>query len=121
MIRRIATAALLLALLPSLISAAPVPLGSGSHPPRTTAVHVTKQRHIVTRPAVRAHAQHACSYETAPFRLGPQQVVDPIDYPYGEVIAWSCVDAQTAIAEFNARLTAMQAQAAAYRAAHPVP
>jgi hypothetical protein len=113
MIQRIATAALLLALLPSLISAAPapVPLGSSSSSPRT----------IVTRPAARARPQHACNYETAPFRLGPQQVVDPIDYPYGEVIAWSCVNAQTAIAEFNARLTAMQAQAAAYRAAHPVP
>jgi hypothetical protein len=80
-----------------------------------------QRRHIVTRPAARARPQHACNYETAPFRLGPQQVVDPIDYPYGEVIAWSCVDAQTAIAGFNARLTAMQAQAAAYRAAHPVP
>ena len=120
MIQRIATAALLLALLPSLISAAPapVPLGSSSSSPRTIAV---QWRHIVTRPAARARPQHACNYETAPFRLGPQQVVDPIDYPYGEVIAWSCVDAQTAIAEFNARLTAMQAQAAAYRAAHPVP
>ena len=120
MIQRIVTAALLLALLPSLISAAPAPLppASSSQPPRTIAV---QRRHIVTRPAARARPQHACSYETAPFRLGPQQVVDPIDYPYGEVIAWSCVDAQTAIAEFNARLTAMQAQAAAYRAAHPVP
>lgn len=112
MIRRIGAAVLLLALLPSLVSSAPPPLLAAGTSGRSPAT--------VARPAEPKQPLQSCSYDNAPFRLGPQRVVDPIGYPYGEVMAWSCADAQTAIDEFNTRLAAMQSQAAAYRAAHPI-
>ena len=62
----------------------------------------------------------ACSYETATSRLS-QGVSDPIGIPYGFVQAWSCSgDTQAVVAELNARVSDMQAQAAAYRASHPI-
>lgn len=62
----------------------------------------------------------ACTWETAPARLS-QQIVDPIGYPFGHVSAWSCDgDTQAVIAELADRASAMQAEAAAYRQAHPI-
>jgi hypothetical protein len=62
----------------------------------------------------------ACTWETAPARLR-QQIEDPIGYPFGEVSAWSCAgDSQAVIAELAQRAAEMQAQAAAYRASHPI-
>lgn len=50
-----------------------------------------------------------------------QVVVDPVGAPYGEVKAWSCTgDSAGAIAELHALQSAMEQQAAAYRAAHPI-
>jgi hypothetical protein len=67
-----------------------------------------------------APVTQACTWETAPARLR-QQIEDPIGYPYGMVEAWSCSgDAQAVIAELQTRVDAMQSEAAAYRAAHPI-
>ena len=50
-----------------------------------------------------------------------QIVTDPSGAPYGEVKAWSCGgDASSAIAELRERQAAMQTEADAYRAAHPI-
>lgn len=50
-----------------------------------------------------------------------QIVIDPAGAPYGEVRAWSCTgDASAAIAELRELQAAMQQEAAAYRAAHPI-
>lgn len=98
-------------LLPALLSIAPVPAAR-------PIVHRTWLA-IPQRAAAAAMAQ-ACTYETAPARLR-QQIEDPIGYPYGMVEAWSCDgDAQAVIAELAQRAAAMQADAAAYRAAHPI-
>ena len=69
---------------------------------------------------VQAAHQPGCTWETAPARLR-QQISDPYGWPYGEVAAWSCSgNSQAVIAELQARASAMRAEAAAYRAAHPI-
>jgi len=68
----------------------------------------------------RAPLTQACTFETAPARL-QQQIEDPIGYPYGFVTAFSCAgDVQAVIAELESRASAMQAEASAYRQAHPI-
>lgn len=50
-----------------------------------------------------------------------QIVYDPSGAPYGEVSAWSCSgDASGAITELKERQTTMEAEAAAFRIAHPI-
>jgi hypothetical protein len=69
---------------------------------------------------VQTAQQPSCTWETAPARLR-QQIEDPIGYPFGQVSAWSCSgDAQAVVAELAERAAAMQAEAAAYRQAHPI-
>jgi hypothetical protein len=69
---------------------------------------------------VQTAQQPACTWETAPARLR-QQIADPHGYPFGMVAAWSCDgDAQAVIAELTQRAGQMQAEAARYRAAHPI-
>ena len=69
---------------------------------------------------IHAPPAQPCTWETAPARLR-QQIEDPIGYPFGYVEAWSCDgDSQSVIAELQTRAATMQAQAAAYRAAHPL-
>ncbi len=125
MIRRIATTVLLLALQPSLVSVAPapLPLATVTHPPLVMTV-VPRGLRLPTAPAPRpaaviAPSRQDCTYDHAATRLS-QQVADPAGYPFGEVTAWACGAPQAAWDEFNARLAAMQAQAAAYRATHPI-
>ncbi len=91
-----------------LLSVAPVP---AARAPTVYRVRLT----IASAPA-----QQACTWETAPARLS-QQIEDPIGYPYGQVTAFSCDgDSAAVIAELNERAAAMQAEAATYRAAHPI-
>lgn len=72
-----------------------------------------------TRLSVQTGAQ-ACTWEIAPARLR-QEIVDPAGIPYGNVQAWSCSgDTAAVVAELNERASTMQAEAAAYRAAHPL-
>lgn len=62
----------------------------------------------------------ACTFETAPAKLSAQ-IEDPIGYPFGFVQAWSCSGNGLAVAqELETRATAMQAEAQAYRLAHPI-
>jgi hypothetical protein len=69
---------------------------------------------------VQSAAQPGCAWETAPARLR-QTIEDPIGYPFGQVSAWSCSgDSSAVVAELAARASAMQAEAAAYRQAHPI-
>ena len=71
---------------------------------------------------VQTHAAVAqeCTFDTAPARLR-QTIEDPIGYPFGQVSAFSCSgDVQAVIAELAERSAAMQADAAAYRQAHPI-
>lgn len=97
--------ALLLAL--PLLSIAPVPAAR-------PAVYHARLTIVQT-----AQAQ-GCTWETAPARL-EQTIEDPIGYPYGVVTAFSCAgDAQAVIDELAQRAREMQAEAAAYRAAHPI-
>lgn len=49
-----------------------------------------------------------------------QIVYDPTGVPYGEVAAWTCGNAEGAITELRSRIAEMQAQAATYRAEHPI-
>lgn len=71
-----------------------------------------------TRLAVQTGAQ-ACTWEIASARLR-QEISDPLGIPFGNVQAWNCAgDSAAVIAELNQRARAMQAEAAAYRAAHP--
>lgn len=63
--------------------------------------------------------KQVCTYENAPARFR-EVIIDPAGAPYGEIAAWSCTGAQSAIDEFQSRKVEMQAQAAAYRAAHPM-
>lgn len=64
--------------------------------------------------------QASCSWDTAPARLR-QRIVDSAGVPFGEVAAWSCDGDSTAvIAELQTRAAAMQSEASAYRAAHPL-
>lgn len=75
-----------------------------------------------TRLAVQTSAPPAqeCTFETANARLR-QEVADPIGYPFGNVTAFSCSgDTQAVIAELETRVATMQAEAAAYRSAHPI-
>lgn len=67
-----------------------------------------------------ARTAQACTFETAPARLRAT-IEDPIGYPYGQVTAFSCSgDVQAVIAELESRTATMQAEAAAYRASHPI-
>jgi len=69
---------------------------------------------------VQSAVQQACTWETAPARL-QQQIEDPIGYPYGVVSAFSCDgDSAAVVAELATRASAMQAEARAYRQAHPI-
>lgn len=100
--------AMLLLALP-LVSFAPVPAAA-------PAVH----RLHLPIPGIAPAAQPVCAWETAPARLR-QQIEDPIGYPFGQVSAWSCTgDTAAVIAELETRAAAMQADAAAYRQAHPI-
>ncbi len=104
MIRRVI--ALLLAL--PLVSFAPVP--AAPEPVYRTRIAIVSS----------SPAQQECTWETAPARLR-QQIEDPIGYPFGMVSAWSCDgDSAAVVAELASRASAMQAAAAAYRAAHPI-
>lgn len=88
--------------------------------PLLSVAPVQPQRYATRVTIVQRAQQPACSFETALVRLR-QRIYDPIGYPYGEVAAWSCSgDSQAVIAELQARASAMQAEAAAYRAAHPI-
>lgn len=99
--------ALLLAL--PLLSLAPVPAPA-------TAPTIYHARITI----VQTIQAQACTWETAPARLR-QTIEDPIGYPFGVVTAFSCDgDAQAVVAELASRAAAMQAEAAAYRAAHPI-
>jgi hypothetical protein len=90
-----------------LLSLAPVPAPQ----PAIYRAHIT---------IVQTAQQIGCTWETAPARLR-QTIEDPIGYPFGEVLAWSCSgDSAAVIAELETRAAAMQADAAAYRAAHPI-
>lgn len=67
-----------------------------------------------------APAQQECSFETASAKLSVQ-ISDPIGYPFGQVQAFSCSGDGLAVArELSDRASAMQSEAAAYRAAHPI-
>jgi hypothetical protein len=102
--------AILLAL--PLLSVAPIPAPVADRAPRAVWAQFT----IV----IRAPGAQPCTWETAPARLR-QQIVDPIGYPFGMVEAWSCDgDSAAVIADLAQRAAEMQAQAAAYRAAHPI-
>lgn len=95
-----------------LLSVAPVP------------VHAPAQPHVAwAELAIIIHAParaQACTWETAPARLR-QQIEDPVGYPFGFVSAWSCSgDTAAVIAELRTRAEAMQQEARAYRAAHPI-
>jgi hypothetical protein len=68
----------------------------------------------------RAPVAQACTYETAPAKLRAE-IADPLGIPYGSVTAWSCDgDGLAVAAELAQRAAAMHADAAAYRAAHPI-
>lgn len=69
---------------------------------------------------VQSPLEQPCTFETAPARL-QQQIEDPIGYPYGFVTAFSCSgDSAAVVAELAERASAMQAEARAYRLAHPI-
>jgi hypothetical protein len=90
-----------------LLSIAPVP----------TAAPVVYHTQIAI---VQTLAQPSCTWETAQARL-KQQIEDPIGYPYGVVTAFSCDGNSAAvIRELAERAGQMQAEAALYRAAHPI-
>lgn len=75
-----------------------------------------------TRLAVQTSAplNQACTWETAQARLS-LAIEDPIGYPFGQVQAFSCDgDSAAVVAELQTRAAAMQAQARAYREAHPI-
>lgn len=76
-----------------------------------------------TRLAVSRSARvQACTFETAPAGAKlSTPIFDPIGYPYGFVQAFSCSGDGLAVAtELQQRVATMQAEAAAYRAAHPI-
>lgn len=96
-----------------LLSVAPIPQS-----------HTYQARLAVRGPViVQTHAApvaQACTFETASARLR-QMIEDPIGYPYGQVAAFSCTgDVQAVIDELETRTATMQAEAAAYRASHPI-
>ena len=67
-----------------------------------------------------AKATQECTFETASAKLSAQ-IADPLGIPYGFVQAWSCSGDGIAVAnELQQRVSDMQAQAAAYRQAHPI-
>ena len=109
-----------------LVSFAPAP----SPLPNAQIVRPTVQTIVVPRQAriervhlaiqTSAPAVQACTFETAPAKLSAQ-IEDSIGYPYGVVSAWSCTGDALAVArELQTRAGAMQAEAQAYRAAHPI-
>jgi len=115
---------LLLALPLTSFAPLPAPL------PRATIARPVVQTIVVPRRATiyrlrlavqtSAPAMQACSYEIASAKLSAT-VSDPIGYPYGFVTAFSCSGDGLAVAnELAARVAQMQAEAAAYRAAHPI-
>jgi hypothetical protein len=101
----------LLLALPLLSFNPPVsPLKGGEH-----AVHWTRIAVQTSAPLVQP-----CSFETATARL-EQQISDPAGIPFGLVRAWSCSgDVRSVIAELQSRQSAMEVEAANYRAAHPL-
>jgi len=73
-----------------------------------------------TRVMIVQSPQQSCSFETALARL-QQTIEDPIGYRFGHVQAFSCDgDSAAVVAELAARASAMQAEARAYREAHPI-
>jgi hypothetical protein len=69
---------------------------------------------------VQSAQTQACTFETASTKLSAQ-IEDPIGYPYGVVESFSCTGDGLAVAnELAERASAMQAEAATYRAAHPI-
>lgn len=96
-----------------LLSIAPVPATADRRPPTTVWAPLTVIIHAPPR-------AQACTWETAPARLR-QQIEDPVGYPFGVVAAFSCDgDSAAVVAELASRAAAMQVEAAAYRAAHPI-
>ena len=97
-----------------LLSIAPVPAPTADRRPPTAAwAPLTVIIHAPPR-------AQSCTWETAQARLR-QQIEDPIGYPFGTVEAWSCDgDSAAVVAELASRASAMQAEAAAYRASHPI-
>lgn len=92
-----------------LLSVAPVPIA------QAPTVYWTRIAVFTSAPLVQP-----CTFETAPARL-QQRIDDPIGYPFGMVRAFSCDgDTQAVIAELHSRIATMQAEAHAYRAAHPI-
>ncbi|MDQ2995711.1 MAG: hypothetical protein M3R61_01455 [Chloroflexota bacterium] len=105
---------LLLAL--PLLSVAPVPAAQ----PAVYWTRIAVQTSALRPELVEGPLVQACTWETAPARL-QQQIDDPIGYPFGFVQAFSCAgDSAAAVAELADRAAAMQAEAAAYRQAHPI-
>lgn len=103
--------AILLAL--PLLSVAPVPI---ARPPAALPIPWAQFMLVTHAP----RAAQACTWETAPARL-QQQIEDPIGYPFGMVQAFSCDgDSAAVIAELQTRAAALQADARAYRQAHPI-
>jgi len=69
---------------------------------------------------VQSAQQDDCTFDTAATKLSAQ-IEDPIGYPFGLVQAWSCTGDSLAVAhDLAERAAAMQAEASAYRAAHPI-
>jgi len=107
--------AIILLALP-LLSIAPVPAARPTISRTRIAVQTSGARITIHAKVM----QQACTFETATSRLR-QEIADPIGYPYGFVTAWSCTGDGFAVAqELATRASAMQAEAAAYRAAHPI-
>lgn len=81
-----------------------------------------------TRIAVQTGAplQQECNQDTARtnrlrYAYHSAPITDPIGYPFGWVETWNCAgDEITSAQDFLARVATMQADAAAYRAAHPI-
>lgn len=69
-----------------------------------------------------APVQQECSYELAPPTARQSALIfDFIGYPYGSVAAFSCSGDSLAVArELIQRADQMQAEATAYRQAHPI-
>lgn len=110
-----------------LLSLAPVPpalpRATIAAVPHTAAIVARERR--APRPIYQlrmaiVHGTQPCAYDTAPARLSAA-IVDPIGYPYGMAQAWSCTGDGLAVAnELAARVAAMDQEAAAYRASHPI-
>ena len=64
-------------------------------------------------------AKQECTASTAS-TLYREVIIDSAGYPFGEVAEWSCTDPAAARARFEAARIAKQAEANAFRAAHPL-